>query len=905
MRHRAGTALAAALASSLAVAAVLTITLSSPSEAVLGGDLDQAAVSAAVTDAALTFFPAAPPGTPPPSSADGVGAFDPESAMWHLRTRAGDPTVFIFGAPGSIPLMGDWDGDGIDTVGTYDPTTAIVNLRNSNTPGNSDVEFTLGNPGDLAIAGDFDGDGTDTIAIFRPSDDFVRVYNATGDGLGEPDATYTPAATAGALFAGDFDGDGTDTIASCDPMTGTVTINTPGGALDSTFAFTAPGSLAFAGDWTGDGSETVGAFESAAATMHLLFDNTDGGADESYAWGSASWIPVAGAFGDLASPVTVTVEGAPQGLAWAVESLYLESDQAPSFEGAADDSMRLLGVTDALGVEGVATTSEAYGGQVAVVRTDTDTILAVSDDGWEWRVVGGNLASTGYSLMADAPRFVTIIGADNNDVTDPLTSFADSIHIYGVNAAGDEGAIVGIPRDTAMAYDGPEGPRVEGGMAEISHTMLDLGPDVTTETIATETGLPIDGWFVTGFGTVYTPTPGFSDLVDAMGGIDYLDIPYSAPSQCIANPPGPRPAAGDSHVDGYGALTFSRERKCVPTEHFGTNAHTSNAVRTLSQGLLMKAAVAEVQELGISALPGLLSTMDDYVWTNLSSTEVFTLAATLFDIDPGPMPTLGPDDLDRLGYAAYNLNPGNLPNVVVEGCNGYLWKNDAGQINFNQFYVRGHYNTFRDFADGTLDTLPVYEYDSGIPGNPYTCDKGEPKDWFIDDDDSVFEPDINWMAEEGITRGCNPPVNDRYCPDSNVTRGQMAAFLVRALGLTERLDNPFTDDDDSIFEADIERLAAAGITRGCNPPANTRFCPDSNVTREQMAAFLVRALGYTDDGGGDLFIDDDDSIFEGDIDRLGTAGVTRGCNPPANTRFCPGSNVTRGQMAAFLHRALG
>ncbi len=73
------------------------------------------------------------------------------------------------------------------------------------------------------------------------------------------------------------------------------------------------------------------------------------------------------------------------------------------------------------------------------------------------------------------------------------------------------------------------------------------------------------------------------------------------------------------------------------------------------------------------------------------------------------------------------------------------------------------------------------------------------------------------MAEEGITRGCNPPVNDRYCPDARVTRGQMAAFLVRALGLTERLDNPFTDDDGSIFEADIERLAAAGITRGLQP----------------------------------------------------------------------------------------
>ncbi len=178
-------------------------------------------------------------------------------------------------------------------------------------------------------------------------------------------------------------------------------------------------------------------------------------------------------------------------------------------------------------------------------------------------------------------------------------------------------------------------------------------------------------------------------------------------------------------------------------------------------------------------------------------------------------------------------------------------------------------------------------------------------DFFSDDEDSVFEKDVNWMAAVGITQGCNPPINDRYCADAHVTRGQMAAFLVRALHLTARLPNPFIDDDGSVFEADIERLAAAGITAGCNPPTNNRFCPNGKVTREQMAAFLVRALNYTDDGGGDLFVDDDNSIFEADIDRLGTAGVTAGCNPPANTQFCPTGNVTRGQMAAFLHRAVG
>jgi hypothetical protein len=70
-----------------------------------------------------------------------------------------------------------------------------------------------------------------------------------------------------------------------------------------------------------------------------------------------------------------------------------------------------------------------------------------------------------------------------------------------------------------------------------------------------------------------------------------------------------------------------------------------------------------------------------------------------------------------------------------------------------------------------------------------------------------------------------------------------------------------------------------------------------------MAAFLVRALGLTDDGGGDRFVDDNDSIFEGDIDRLGTAGITKGCNPPKNDRFCPNDRVSRAQMASFLARA--
>jgi hypothetical protein len=132
----------------------------------------------------------------------------------------------------------------------------------------------------------------------------------------------------------------------------------------------------------------------------------------------------------------------------------------------------------------------------------------------------------------------------------------------------------------------------------------------------------------------------------------------------------------------------------------------------------------------------------------------------------------------------------------------------------------------------------------------------------------------------------------------------MAAFLVRSLGLTDDGGKDwFIDDDGSVFEADINKVATAGITVGCNAEG-TNYCPDDDVTRGEMAAFLVRGFSYDDPGEGNWFADDDGSIFEDAIDRLKVAGVTLGCNPPDNTSFCPQDPVQRDQMASFLTRAL-
>ena len=174
---------------------------------------------------------------------------------------------------------------------------------------------------------------------------------------------------------------------------------------------------------------------------------------------------------------------------------------------------------------------------------------------------------------------------------------------------------------------------------------------------------------------------------------------------------------------------------------------------------------------------------------------------------------------------------------------------------------------------------------------------------FEDDDGNVHESAIEKIVAAGIARGCNPPTNNRYCPDEPVTRGQMAAFLNRMLELRPGNDDRYRDDDTSVFESDIDAIARAGITSGCNPPSDDHYCPNRIVTRGEMAAFLVRALDL-DPTTGDYFADDYTSVFEGEINALARVGITRGCNPPTNTDFCPGSPISRAEMATFLARAV-
>ncbi len=176
---------------------------------------------------------------------------------------------------------------------------------------------------------------------------------------------------------------------------------------------------------------------------------------------------------------------------------------------------------------------------------------------------------------------------------------------------------------------------------------------------------------------------------------------------------------------------------------------------------------------------------------------------------------------------------------------------------------------------------------------------------FVDvPDGHIFHEEVSFVADRQITVGCTAD-GLNYCPEDPVTRAQMAAFLLRSIVHDAHLPSYqgyFQDvPDGQWYTGFVEHLREHEITRGCNPEG-TLYCPEQQVTREQMASFLVRTFRFpaTD---RDYFTDDQGSVHEADINALREAGVTVGCNPEG-TLYCPVDPVLRGEMAAFLTRSL-
>ncbi|MEE8407273.1 MAG: S-layer homology domain-containing protein, partial [Acidimicrobiia bacterium] len=155
--------------------------------------------------------------------------------------------------------------------------------------------------------------------------------------------------------------------------------------------------------------------------------------------------------------------------------------------------------------------------------------------------------------------------------------------------------------------------------------------------------------------------------------------------------------------------------------------------------------------------------------------------------------------------------------------------------------------------------------------------------------------------------GCNPPVNDLFCPDRLVTRAEMAAFLIRALGLESQMpgfQGTFSDvAADEWYTPYVEALADLGITDGY--PDGT-YRPQASVTRAEMAKFLFLAFGsgsVTSPQG--IFIDvPTTEWFALAVEQIYADQITLGCGTDPLS-YCPFDVVHRDEMASFIARALG
>ncbi|MFP4234405.1 MAG: NlpC/P60 family protein [Nitriliruptoraceae bacterium] len=184
---------------------------------------------------------------------------------------------------------------------------------------------------------------------------------------------------------------------------------------------------------------------------------------------------------------------------------------------------------------------------------------------------------------------------------------------------------------------------------------------------------------------------------------------------------------------------------------------------------------------------------------------------------------------------------------------------------------------------------------------------------FEDTAGTSHEVAVQRLVAEGLIQGCD---EDRFCSTDDLTRGQLASILARALGSDElgggedggapRLASThtgtpvsFTDVEGSVHAEAIELLAQEGLVDGCE---QGRFCPEQSVTRGQLATMLVAAFDLPPATGGESYFIDGGGTHGASIDALAANGISNGCGP---VTFCTYETVQRSHAAVFLARALG
>jgi len=220
---------------------------------------------------------------------DTIGVFRPSTSTFYLRdVNSGDATrIFKFGhgPSGDIPVAGDWNKDGYDTVGVFRPSNSTWYLTNGTTSLDKEFKFGHGPSGDLPVAGDWNKDSIDTVGVFRPGNS--TWYLTDNAGSLDHDFVFGHGPSGDQAVAGDWNKDGIDTVGVFRPANSTWYLTNNAGSLDFNFIFGHGPSrdVAVPGDWNNDGIDTPGVRRPGNNMVYLRNANSGGAVDEDFIYG--------------------------------------------------------------------------------------------------------------------------------------------------------------------------------------------------------------------------------------------------------------------------------------------------------------------------------------------------------------------------------------------------------------------------------------------------------------------------------------------------------------------------------------------------------------------------------------------------------------------------------------------
>lgn len=175
-------------------------------------------------------------------------------------------------------------------------------------------------------------------------------------------------------------------------------------------------------------------------------------------------------------------------------------------------------------------------------------------------------------------------------------------------------------------------------------------------------------------------------------------------------------------------------------------------------------------------------------------------------------------------------------------------------------------------------------------------------DSYIDDDNTRFEAYIETARAEGLVVGCNPPADNRICPEDSMTTGGMIVILARALGLSPLSGELFVTKGGQLGRFAVSALRAAGIADDCG---DTAICPDRPLKREEMAALFAKAFRWGPASDPDRFVDITASSHRDALTGLAERGGLLTCDSPVNVRLCPDAIVSRDEAIFAVVTVLG